>query len=184
MIRGQRTEDRGQIVARASRGLLSRRGKAATNPLPSVFSHQSSERGFSLISAIFLLVVIAALGTFAVTLSTTQQQSSALDVQGARAYQAARAGIEWGAYQVLRNAGAGFELACNPAGAGGTTTQGVSLAGAATLANFTLTVDCTSTVATEAGATVKMYYLTSTAKQGTVATSDYVERQMSVTIAK
>ena len=52
----------------------------------------SAQRGFSLISAIFLLVVIAALGTFAVTLSTSQQQSAALDVLGSRAYQAARAG--------------------------------------------------------------------------------------------
>jgi autotransporter translocation and assembly factor TamB len=42
------------------------------------------QHGFSLVSAIFLLVVIAALGTFAVTLSTTRQQSAALDVLGAR----------------------------------------------------------------------------------------------------
>jgi Tfp pilus assembly protein PilX len=64
---------------------------------------QNIQHGFSLISAIFLLVVIAALGTFAVTLSTTQQQSAAMDVLGARAYQASKAGIEWGAYQVLKN---------------------------------------------------------------------------------
>ena len=59
------------------------------------------QRGFSLISAIFLLVVIAALGTFAVTISTTQHMGAAQDVMGARAYQAARAGIEWGAYRLL-----------------------------------------------------------------------------------
>ncbi|MBI5626897.1 MAG: hypothetical protein HY935_06860 [Nitrosomonadales bacterium] len=145
-------------------------------------SMQNIQRGFSLVSAIFLLVVIAALGTFAVTLSTTQQQSAALDVMGARAYQAARAGIEWGEYQILQNAGAGFELACNPAGAGGTATQVVALAGM--LANFTVTVDCTSTVATEAVTTVTMYQLTSTATQGAVATPDRVERQMTVTIAR
>ena len=128
-------------------------------------------RGFNLISAIFLLVVIAALGTFAVTLSTTQQQSAAQDVLGARAYQAARAGIEWGAYQVLQNAG------CPAA------TQ-VLAPMPNTLATFRVQVDCTSVSTTDAGVAVAMYQLISTANQGTVATPDYVERQISVTIAK
>lgn len=115
--------------------------------------------------------MIAVLGTFAVTLSTTQQQSAALDVQGTRAYQAARAGIEWGAYQVLRNSSciATTTLAALPN----------------TLANFTVTVECTSIgPITEAGAPVTMYQLTSTAKQGAAATPSYVDRQMTVTIAK
>lgn len=128
------------------------------------------QRGFSLVSAIFLLVVIAALGTFAVTLSTIQQQSAALDVQGARAYQAARAGIEWGAYQALRNSSC---LATTPLAALPNT-----------LANFTVTVTCTSAATTEAGAPVTMYQLTSIATQGVVGTPNYVERQMTVTIAK
>jgi hypothetical protein len=53
-----------------------------------------------------------------------------------------------------------------------------------TLANFNVRVDCGSAAASEAGATVTMYQLTSTAKQGTFATPNYVERQMSVTIAQ
>lgn len=57
-------------------------------------------RGFALVSAIFILVVLAALGAFILNISSSQQIGSALDVQGARAYQAARAGIEWGLYQV------------------------------------------------------------------------------------
>lgn len=132
------------------------------------------QRGFSLVSAIFLLVVIAALGTFAVTLSTTQQQSAALDVLGARAYQASRAGIEWGAYQVLRNGGscaATQQLAAMPG----------------TLAGFTVTVTCTpspSNPFNEAGTPVNMYLLTSTATQGAVTTPNYIERQMTVTIAQ
>ncbi|HEY6772975.1 MAG TPA: PilX N-terminal domain-containing pilus assembly protein [Oxalicibacterium sp.] len=59
-------------------------------------------RGFSLVSAIFLLIVLAALGVAMVTISTTQHQSSSLDIEGVRAYQAAKAGIEWGVYQQLR----------------------------------------------------------------------------------
>lgn len=130
----------------------------------------SLQRGFSLISAIFLLVVIAALGTFAVTLSTTQQQSAALDVLGSRAYQAARAGIEWGAFQALRNGScaASRQLAALPN----------------TLSGFTVTVLCTQTTYNEAGMTVNMYQLLSTATQGTPSTPNYIERQMSVTISK
>lgn len=137
------------------------------------------QRGFSLVSAIFLLVVIAALGTFAVTLSTTQQQSAALDVQGARAYQAARAGIEWGAYQVLQNPAGAYATACQP---GPTAPDLAPLPG--TLAGFTVNVACSSFPYTEAGSPVRIYQLTSRATlTGVVAgTPNYVEREMSVTI--
>lgn len=53
--------------------------------------------GFAIVSAIFLLVVLAALGAFMLTLSTTQQLTSAQDLQGSRAYWAAKAGIQWAA---------------------------------------------------------------------------------------
>jgi MSHA biogenesis protein MshP len=132
----------------------------ASCPLPLA----SVQRGFSLISAIFLLVVIAALGTFAVTLSTTQQQSAALDVLGSRAYQAA---------QALINNSCALNASNTPLPALPNT-----------LANFTVTVSCIPAAASEASATVTMYQLTSTAKQGAVTTPNYVERQMSVTIAK
>lgn len=59
-------------------------------------------RGVGLITAIFLLVVIAGLAVAMVTVYTTQQAGSALDVQGSRAYQAARAGLEWGIFRQLR----------------------------------------------------------------------------------
>ena len=52
-------------------------------------------------TAIFLLVVLSLLGAFIVSVTGLQQSSQQLDVQGVRAYQAARAGIEWGAWQVL-----------------------------------------------------------------------------------
>jgi len=144
----------------------------------SILNPQSS-KGFSLVSAIFLLVVIAALGTFAVTLSTTQQQSAALDVLGARAYQAARAGIEWGAYQVLPNSAVGFAATCR----GGATSQSVTPL-PNTLSGFTVNVGCSATSHVEGASTLWVYSLASTATQGTVATPDYVERQMTVTIAQ
>lgn len=139
---------------------------------------REAQRGFSLVSAIFLLVVIAALGTFAVSLSTTQQQSSALDVLGTRGYQAARAGMEWGAYQVLPASAAAFATACRS----GPTSSSVALTG--TLSAFTVNVQCGASSHTEDAATLWVYQLTSTATQGTVATPNYVERAISATIAQ
>lgn len=53
------------------------------------------QRGFAIVSAIFILVVLAGLAAFVVSITTTQSLTFAQDIQGARAYQAARAGIEW-----------------------------------------------------------------------------------------
>lgn len=142
---------------------------------------QKIQRGFTLVSAIFLVVVIAALGAVAVTLSTTQHQSSALDVLGARAYQAARAGVEWGAFQVLRN----------PAGincpAVGSANAVAMPAAPSTLSTFTVNVVCRSHAAVADGDdTITMFELTSTANTTGLApgTTGYVERQISVTIAQ
>jgi MSHA biogenesis protein MshP len=60
-------------------------------------------RGVGLVTAIFLLVVLAGLGVALVTIFTSQQQTILLDEQGARAHQAARAGIEWGLFHRLRD---------------------------------------------------------------------------------
>jgi MSHA biogenesis protein MshP len=85
--------------------------------------------GVGLVTAIFLLVVMAGLGVAMVTIFTAQQQSSALDMQGARAYQSARAGIEWGVFQKLR------KDSC----AASTT---FALPGASSLQGFSVTVTC------------------------------------------
>ncbi len=98
----------------------------------------SAQRGFAIVSAIFLLVVLGALGAFMVTLSTVQHTTSTQDMQGARAYQAARAGIEWGAYQVLTPEHAnpvGVPYVC-PVAATALNTLAGSLAG------FSVTVLC------------------------------------------
>lgn len=142
---------------------------------------QKLQSGFSLVTAIFLLVVLSGLGAAMMTFFTAQQQSSALDVLGARAYQASRAGIEWGAFQISQSAVAGgaFAASCQP----GPTAQPLpALAG--TLAEFAVSVSCSAASAVEAAATVWVYDITSTASRGVVGSADYVERQMRATIAQ
>ena len=56
-------------------------------------------RGVSIVTAIFLLVVLSGLGVAIVTFGTAQQQAAAVDLVGTRAYEAARAGIEYGLYR-------------------------------------------------------------------------------------
>ena len=56
----------------------------------------NNQNGFTLVQAIFILVVLALLGTYMVSLSTVQQSTTTQAVLQARAYQAARAGLEWG----------------------------------------------------------------------------------------
>ena len=99
-------------------------------PRPAAAQRRQRSAGFALVAAIFLLVVLAALGAFIVTISTSQQMGSALDVQGERAYQAARSGIEWGVYQVTRN-----HASCSPA----VTNSFGFPASATSLAGFTVT---------------------------------------------
>lgn len=67
---------------------------------------QRAQQGFAAIAAVFLLVVLAALGAFMLTFSNTQQLTSAQDVQGSRAYWAARAGLEWAVASVLASSAA------------------------------------------------------------------------------
>ncbi len=126
---------------------------------------RSAAAGFALVSAIFLLVVLALLGTMMVSLSSTQQVGQVRDVLGSRAYFAARAGIEWGVYQALRNG------SC----AGGSTLP--ALAGSAQ--GFAVQVACVASGPfDEGGTTVWVYKLTSTATKGTPGALDYVDRQL------
>jgi MSHA biogenesis protein MshP len=87
--------------------------------------------GMGLVTAIFLLVVLAGLGVAMMTLFTTQQATSSLDELGARAYQAARAGVEWGIFQQMQK-----NVCANSTFALPSTTN-------TTLSGFTVTVSCT-----------------------------------------
>lgn len=54
------------------------------------------QRGFTLMAAIFLMVVLAAVSAYIVRVGALQAGAAATALQTARAWQAARAGLEWG----------------------------------------------------------------------------------------
>jgi MSHA biogenesis protein MshP len=132
-----------------------------------------TESGFVLPTAIFLLVILAALATYMVTLSRTSHLSSALDIQGGRAYQAARAGIEWAAWQLLQNPTPSCMAAPPP------------LALSGTLVTFSVNVSCIqSGTYTDGVDTIEVYQITSTATSGLPGEVDYVERQIQASFSK
>lgn len=64
----------------------------------------SNQAGFTLVQAIFILVVLALLSAAMVRLIGVQSSTSVMALQQARAYQAARSGLEWGAARAAAGA--------------------------------------------------------------------------------
>lgn len=147
----------------------------------------AAQRGFAFVAALFLLVVLGAFIAFVTSISVNAQAGSALEVQGVRAYEAARAGVEWATYQVLdpRQAINGAVSTPPPCFASPSTP---ALPG--DLGQFALTVTCTryplNTASPnyyeEGSLRTVIYDVTSTATQGTPGTAEYVERQIQVRI--
>lgn len=144
------------------------------------------QKGVSIVTAIFLLVVLAGLGAMMVSFFVVQQQSSALDVTGSRAYRAARAGIEWGAYNVSVTPVGTLWAGC-AAFPGPVPGPALFAAGtlAADLAPFGVNMACAAASAVEAGVTIHVYNLTSTSTAGGAPGGiDYVERQVTVRMGR
>ena len=144
-------------------------------------------QGFALMMAVFMIVTLAAIGVYLVTMSTGQMAAASQDEQATRAYQAARTGVDWGTYQVLVNTGSGFATTC--AAGGAPNTQNLVLQQG--LTGFRTEVTCQRVGSeTEAGFPVVVYRLTvigcnhSPAACGTSVDPTYVERQLQLTLAK
>jgi MSHA biogenesis protein MshP len=128
--------------------------------------------GFALMAALFIIVTLAAIATYLLTVSTGQVAAASQDEQAARAYQAARSGIDWAAYQILINSSC---LA----------SQDVPQPN-----NFIVQVACTAAAAeTEGSRQITAYTVSATgcnaASCGTANTeATYVERRLQLTLSK
>jgi len=135
-----------------------------------------SQRGFTLVTAIFIIVILATLVGYMVSLSGTQRATSLLALQGARAYQGARSGIEWGIQQTSTTPG----TMCSAAPGSTPTTFALNGPG---LAGFSVTVSCDFTTHTEKSTTVSVYHLVALAAFGSYGSPDYVSRQLEATVS-
>ncbi|WP_114971286.1 hypothetical protein [Rhodoferax ferrireducens] len=135
------------------------------------------QQGFAAIAAIFLVVVLAALGGFMLTFSNTQQLTSTQDVQGTRAFWAARVGLEWGVAGVFAQPAA----TANCVSASQTLPGGVATFDG----GFTVVVSCSRQIFVEGGVDRKIFQFTSVASSaGGVGTVGFVERSMSASVER
>jgi MSHA biogenesis protein MshP len=131
--------------------------------------------GFSLPVAIFVIVVLAMLGVMMVTIGTIERATATAAAQGARAYFAARAGVEWAIFQTV--ASTGPDANCPLAGGNFTLAAGG-------LDGFNVAVNCVQTLHQEHGAAApeKVVVITSIATFGTYGSPDYVSRTLQATV--
>lgn len=120
-------------------------------------------RGFSIVAAVFLIVVVAMIAGYAVTIGSVQQADTTSALLAARADAAASSGLEWGIARVTR------DNACPAA------TSSFSLAGT-TLSAFNVSVTCSSSAITEGATSYALFTLTATATFSSVGSEDYTRR--------
>jgi MSHA biogenesis protein MshP len=122
--------------------------------------------GFALVPALFLLVVLGALGIVAIRVGTGQQQAVTMGLMQARALAAAKTGIEWGAYQALHGTCTGGTL---------TLTEGA-------LSGFSVVVSCNYSNFTNGSGNNNYYSIQSAASAGTYGQPGYVHRAIVATL--
>lgn len=124
------------------------------------------QRGFSLVTTLFLLLVVSSLAAYMVNLATVQHLSSAMASQSARALYMAVSGLEWVTAEIRSNPGN-----C-PSVPTSFQTDG-----------FTITLDaCLRSAVTEAGSTYSLYDISVGASQGSFGETGYVSRSLRATV--
>ena len=126
------------------------------------------ERGFALVAAIFIVVILALLGLMMVTIGGMERATATTAVRGTQAYFAARSGVEWGVFRAVTAASCSASTPFALSGAG--------------LDGFAVTVQCTSTQHREGSATYNVYVITSTATSRAFGDIDFVARIVRVTV--
>lgn len=136
------------------------------------------QTGFLLPAAIFLLVVLAGLGAYAVNINTVQLTTATQDIQSIRAYHLARAGAELSAYYIMQTStSTDIPTSCD---ANASTTI--------TLDGFSVARNCTAihTPYYEQGSDreIGLYHIRSTASYDAVNTLNYVQREIKIDLSK
>lgn len=128
--------------------------------------HNKEAQGFILVSVLFLIAVIAVMAVVMSATSSVQNFTSVYSLQQARAFSAARSGLD---YAVQRAQDASV---C--------TNGNLALSGI----NFTITLACSSVPVNEAGVITTVYTITSTASTGTFGNLNYVVRNVRASVTQ
>lgn len=124
-----------------------------------------TERGFSLVSTLFILVVLAALGGYMLRLNVSQHATTTLSLQSVRAWYAATSGLEWTVYQI--NTGGGCPALPSSFSAEG----------------FTVNVTgCSAYPVSEGEHSYTLYDIQVTAQRGSFGSVDFVSRKLRASV--
>ncbi|MDB6096896.1 MAG: pilus assembly protein MshP [Francisellaceae bacterium] len=129
-------------------------------------------KGFALISAIFILIVLSVVGVYIVSIASLTQTTTNYSLLGARVFFAAKSGLELGTAALSAN---GY-TACPSTITMNFSTAQVGLNGIA------LTVTCTSTTFTEGTSNYNLFTLLSSANINTFGNLDYVSRNITTQV--
>ena len=117
-----------------------------------------------------MMVVVAMIAGYAVSLGTSQQSDVSLSLLGRRADFVAQSGLDWAIARVINtNACPVSGTSFNPTGTG--------------LSSFTVGVECAATTVTEGAATYQVYSLSVTASFGNESSEDFARRVVTAQVS-
>ena len=133
--------------------------------------HAPQQSGFALVAAMFVIIIIALVIAAMMRMAGNQHGTNSMAIQQARAYEAARSGLEWGISRAL----AGSCLA----------SKTLVMTGS-NLSEFEgVRVTCSVNAYSEDGATVNIYQLTATAQNGLPGSRpDYAFRSLTAVVER
>ena len=130
---------------------------------------RARSRGFTLVTAVFLLVVVALVAGYALSIGTSQRADTTLALIGKRADFAARSGLEWEIARVVQDNACPVDTSFPVAGTG--------------LGGFNVAVHCSSVTVTEGSSTYPVFTLTVTATLGSEGDEDFARRTLSAQVS-
>jgi MSHA biogenesis protein MshP len=148
---------------------------------------RTNQTGFAMVTVIFALVALAAIVASVSALMVRGAQATALDVQQARATQAARAALQWAAWQILDPRGS-LSPGVSALPSCFASPSAVTLP--SPLADYAVSVSCVRTPGESASPNfysedqrrLAIFQLTAVARAGAVDAPDRVERRLEMRI--
>ncbi len=128
------------------------------------------QQGFTLVSAIFILLVFGLLGGYMLRTNAIQLDTTSYALQGARAYLAARAGTDWAIASIVNYGGNCTQISAQTA---------MSFTG---INGFTVSLSCSSVAYSEGSVSGTIYTITALSQYDSYNAGDYAARQTTVTV--
>jgi MSHA biogenesis protein MshP len=128
------------------------------------------QHGFTLVSAIFILLVFGLLGGYMLRTSAIQLDTTNYALQGARAYLVAKAGADWAIANIVNYGGTCTQVNAQTA---------MNFTG---INGFTVGLSCTSQTYSEGAVSGTIYTITALSQYDSYSAGDYTARQVTVTV--